>query len=447
MRGILLLLLITLAFPTLASVEDSTATKKLVTFFKQGHFYGQIRDFTMSTINQGQLRDYYANAIGASIHYETKPWKGFKVGINGLFIYRGFSNDLLAKDSLVGKYSSYEQQLFDLEYPGNYTDLDRLEELYIDYTYHHWNATFGKMEVETPIVNMHDGRMKPKVFMGTKAEYSTKRFDAFGGWFWKASPRSITHWYSMSETIGLFSNGVLPDGTHAEYHNHISTKGLAIAGAEIHLPKHFEFNLWNYYLENVSNTFFVNPFYDDSTFYAGMMYLNQFADRHGGHELLERTYFDPSMRTHALSGRLGYTMKAHTLQFSASHVFEGGKFIFPREIGVDPFYTFISRSQIEGFGHATAMTLSYIYERKNWSLGLHWNHMKSIQDYAHNKYNIPAYNQYNVDLKYAFKKKLEGLEFRLLYVYRQALDTTISYAQTFNKVNFHQFNLVVNFNF
>ncbi len=431
----------------MAHGEDSTRTSKVVDFFKQGHFSGQIRSFTMSTINDGELSDYVASAIGASVHYETKEWKRLKIGLNGLFVYKAFSNDLLELDTLVGKSSKYELQLFDIEHPGNYTDLDRLEELYIDYNHNHWNATIGKMEIETPIINKHDGRMKPKVFLGAKLQYSSDHLNLFGGWFSKASPRSITHWYGIGDVIGLYNNGCLPDGSPAEYHHYISSKGLGILGTELKVKSRVHLKLWNYYLDNISNTVLVNPYYEDSSFYVGMMYVNQTGINNGGSDILERTYFNPTLKTHILSGRFGYTYTHHTIQLSASHVFEGGSFVFPREIGMDPLYTFISRSQMEGFGNSSAFTLGYEYQKKNWNLGAYWNATKVDKDLSYNKYDIPSYHQFNLDFKYAFPNTLQGLEMRFLYVYRKAMTDDISYSQAFNKVDFNQFNLIFNFNF
>ncbi len=426
---------------------DTKTNHKIVDYLKEGHLSGQIRNFTMTTINSGSLNDYIANAIGASIHYETADWKGFKVGLNGLFVYKTFSNDLLEIDTLVGKSASYELQLFDLEHPGNYTDLDRLEELYIDYNHQHWNATIGKMEIETPIVNKHDGRMKPKVFLGIKSEYDSDKFGLFLGWFWKASPRSITHWYNIGDAIGLYNNGCLPDGSPAEYHEHISSKGLGILGIRHAITSKVNVEYWNYHLDNISNTILINPAYDDSTWYFGMMYLNQMAIRHGGNENVEHTFYNPSLKTNGVSAQIGYTINKHEFEISGTHIFKGGTFIFPRELGMDPFYTFISRSQMEGSGNSTALTLRYKYSNKKLQIGTYWNRMLLSNNLTHNKYDIPSYDQFNFDLSYKFSKELEGLEMRFLYVIRNSIWKNTTNQQTFNKVDFNQFNLVFNFNF
>lgn len=447
MRIVLLILFFIPFNEAISQHSDTTKIHKIVDFFKEGHLSGQIRNFTMSTINSGSLNDYIANAIGASIHYETAEWKGIKFGLNGLFVYKTFSNNLLEIDTLVGKPASYELQLFDIEHLGNYNDLDRLEELYIHYSYKNWNTTLGKMEIETPIVNKHDGRMKPKVFLGLKSEYRSDKFGIFGGWFWKASPRSTTHWYNIGDAIGLYNNGCLPDGSNAEYHEHISSKGLGIFGLKHNLNSRIEVEYWNYHLENISNTLLINPSYDDSTWYFGLMYLNQVPMKSGGSENIEHTFHNPSLSTNALSARIGYSIKKHGIQINGTHVFKKGAFIFPRELGMDPFYTFISRSQIEGAGNSTAFTLGYKFSNKNLQIGIYWNRMLMSSDLRYNKYDIPSYDQFNFDFNYKFSKKLIGLEMKFLYVWRNSIWKNITPTQVFNKVNFHQFNLIFNYNF
>ncbi len=117
------------------SAQDHTPSeeKNALHYFSNGILTGQMRDFSMVTINKNELSDFYANAIGTSIHYETLPFKGFSVALNGIFVYRTVSNDLLATDSISKQFSRYELQLFDVEHKGEYTDLDRLEELYLKY--------------------------------------------------------------------------------------------------------------------------------------------------------------------------------------------------------------------------------------------------------------------------------------------------------------------------
>ena len=167
----LFVVLLCLVWANLHAQDHSAEEENVLHYFSSGILTGQIRDFSMSTMNHDELSDFYANAIGASIHYETLPFEGFSVALNGIFVYRTFSNDLLAADSISNRISKYELQLFDLEHKGNYTDLDRLEELYLKYENEKIRVMYGKMELISPLINLHDGRMKPKVFSGFQTNY------------------------------------------------------------------------------------------------------------------------------------------------------------------------------------------------------------------------------------------------------------------------------------
>lgn len=339
--------------------QNDPGKNNLLHYFKHGHMSGQVRSFTMASTNADNLNDYNASSIGASIHFETLPIKGFSAGFNGLFVYRVFSNSLNANDPRVNQGSAYEIQLFDVEHRGNYTDLDRLEELYIKYQSNKLKIMFGKMEMHSPMVNPHDGRMKPKVFSGGKIQYTFKELSLHGAYFTKASPRSTTHWYSINDAIGIYNNGYLPDGTHAHYHGSLQSSGLGIVGVESNKKRKLQIKVWEYYLDNISNTSLVQlEHHSDSSFFGGLMYLNQRAINNGGSIDQEFAFYNSSCQTDAFSARIGMHFKPFTVQINATRILDSGKFLFPREFGVDPFYTFISRSQIEGYGDATSTGIS-----------------------------------------------------------------------------------------
>ena len=448
MRNLVYLLFFLVSANSWAIEHDSTGVKnKLLRFFTEGEVHGNIRNFTMSTFNYGALNDYYANAMGASIHYETATFKGFKFGLNGLFIYRMFSNDLNGLDPVVGRASSYERQLFDLEHPENYDDLDRLEELYIEYNRKGTHLTVGKIEVESPMVQIHDGRMKPKVFSGILGIQKLKHFALHAGWFVGSSPRSTTHWYRIDEAIGIYNNGCLEDGSEATYHNHLSSSGLGIFGAEWS-KKNLKFQIWDYVLDNISNTTLAKfDFEKDASWQCGIIYLNQFVLNNGGSHLNQHTFHRKDERTHGVSALLGYDFGVFKLSTASTMIFNTGRYVFPREFGVDPFYTFISRSQLEGLGDAAAFDVKFKKEFKHFDFSCDWNRVMTSTNLLLNKYNIPSYDQYNVEVNYHFSGFWKGLSARFLYVFRKGIESNLTASQRFNKADFHQFNLIFNFHF
>lgn len=199
MKGLSVLMALFVAFRFFANEPDTLKQHNILEAFHHGHLKGQIRDYTMLTLNNGGGDDFFTQAIGASLHYETARFYGFSMGLKGMFIHRVFSNDITD--------ARFERQLYDLENPTNYNELDRLEELYLNYHYRTWNMRFGKMELKSPIVNKHDGRMKPKMFSGISTSFNVKGRHKFHiSHISKVTPRSTVEWFNLQDAIGIYNN-------------------------------------------------------------------------------------------------------------------------------------------------------------------------------------------------------------------------------------------------
>jgi hypothetical protein len=428
--------------------KDSINISPFVNYLKSGVFYGEVRNFTMSTINESELTDYFANAVGLSFRYSTASFYGFSARVGGLSVFRLYSNDLLKIDPIAQRSASYELQLFDLEKKGNYENLVKLQELYLAYRIQGLELRVGRMPIESPIVQIHDGRMNPKLFSGLQATYKRKETLLTAGWLNKASTRSAMLWHSIDNTIGIYNNGYQTNSDKALYYQYISSKGLGILGLETRQLKNFTFKIWEYFLENISTTLFTNIEYQrDSSFYGGLIYVYQSPLNNGGAKELAHTFHDPTEKTHAASMRIGYHFKQFDMHGNVTHILNTGRYLFPRELGVDPFYTFISRSQIEGFGNASSIGLSLLRKKRKLAMSIDWNRVIAANNPAFNKYAIPSYDQFNVDCTYTFLKNLSGLHLRFLYVYRRAINNNLPLSATFNRANFHQFNLIANLTF
>ena len=64
--------------------EDS---RSLLHASKNGQVHGHFRYYFMATNNKPGLTDYYANALGGGIKFETAPFRGFQLGISGFFVF------------------------------------------------------------------------------------------------------------------------------------------------------------------------------------------------------------------------------------------------------------------------------------------------------------------------------------------------------------------------
>lgn len=137
---------------------DSTS---ILNAFKNGNFSGHFRYFFMGTNNESGLSDYYANALGGGVKFETTKFHNFQFGVSGYYIYDIGSSDFSKKDPLTNLSNRYEVALFDFQNASSKGNLSRLEELYLKYNYKNSTITLGKQLLNTSFINLQDGRMRP----------------------------------------------------------------------------------------------------------------------------------------------------------------------------------------------------------------------------------------------------------------------------------------------
>jgi hypothetical protein len=129
---------------------DSTS---ILNAFKNGNFSGHFRYFFMNTNNEKGLSDYYANALGGGVKFETAKFHNFQFGVSGYYIFNIGSSDFTKKDSITNAPNRYEVALFDIQNPSNKDNLSRLEELYLKYNYKNSTITLGKQLLNTILMN------------------------------------------------------------------------------------------------------------------------------------------------------------------------------------------------------------------------------------------------------------------------------------------------------
>ena len=182
----------------------------------------------------------------------------------------------------------------------------------------------------------------------------------------------------------------------------------------------------------------------------GLQYALQFPDTFQKDLVYNQRYVQPEENGQALSGQLRWEPGAFDIKAAYTRAFSSGRFLFPRELGRDQFYTSISRSRLDGLGDAGV--LSFMIDLKNpvqgLITGLAFTEVSGPErnDTRFNKYNLDSYWQLNTHLEYQFQGFLEGMRLNFLYVYKQNRNNSAPEA-IFNRSNYHQFNLVMNFDF
>ncbi len=438
--------------------QKQSDTSSLVSAFKNGNMSGHFRSFFMNTNNEAPLSEYYALAFGGGLKYQTKNFKGFQLGIGGFFIWNIASSDLAKPDNITNQMNRYEVGQFDQTNPSNKRDMQRLEDFFIRYNYRNSYLKFGKQVIKTPFINPQDGRMRPTGEQGFWTEINEiKKTKIELGWLTHISPRGTVKWYRGPSSIGIYPAGVNISGTKSDYHNNLRSKGIAIVGVTYSANKNLKIRAWDHFVENIFNTILlqadVNFFLDkDKKITTAVQYIHQSAVHNGGNDDPSKTYFDPSQQANTYGANIAYHQKNSTIRINYTRLAKTGRFLFPREWGREPLFTFMARERNEGLGDVHAFTLNaekrFTKPHLSFDLGAGYYHLPDTKNYRLNKYGMPSYYQFNFDIKYAFEGSMEGLNFELLYLYKLRQGNTYEELKyVLNKVNMHQLNFILNYVF
>ncbi|MBX7180521.1 MAG: OprD family outer membrane porin [Bacteroidia bacterium] len=433
-------------------------SSKLWNAFKGGKVSGLIRYYFSATDNHSPYTDYFANALGGAIKYETGNFHGFRAGIE---VYSNFnlgSSDLSKPDSISRQLDRYELGLFDVENPANKRDITRLTELYLSYTISKTTLKLGRQALQTPFLNVQDGRMQPSVAQGIVFEtQNLGKMKIEGGWIIGISPRSSSRWFSTAGSVGVYSMGVTTSGKKANYYGAISSKGVFFLGTQCSPIPWFKWTVHDLFFENVMNTVLVQidlnwAIKPNWKIIGGAQSIRQDAVGNGGNPNPENTYINPKASAITLGGRLGFEWKGLEFTTNYNRIFNNGRFLMPREWGREPFYTFIPRERNEGAGnvHAWVAKLQYGWEKTGIKIGLAGGYYQfpDAKDFRLNKYGMPSYAQLNLDIKYRFTKWLKGLDAQLLVAGK--INRANMYGEAkyeINKVNLVLYNFILNYLF
>jgi len=164
-------------------IADTAKGHSLRDILEDGELHISLRNYTMNTITRTDFSNAWANAFAGRMDFHSGSFYGFSFGIGGSFILNVASSDLTEKDNLAGKTPRFEKQLFDVQDPLS-KDIGGVEELYLQYDISKTRLTLGRFHVKTPLVNLHDGRMRPNAISGAFLEVNELKKIKFGldGW-------------------------------------------------------------------------------------------------------------------------------------------------------------------------------------------------------------------------------------------------------------------------
>lgn len=441
-----------------ARKTETADTTSLLYAFKKGQTHGHFRYFFMATDNKTGLSDYHAHAVGGGIKFETAKFKGFRFGVSGFFVFNLGSSSMAVPDPKTNQYNRYEIALFDIQHPENKNNIDRLEELYLKYGWKESSVTFGRQLLNTPFINLQDGRMRPTEVSGLYGEINDiKNIKIEGGFINRLSPRSTTEWYNVDESIGLYPQGVNPDGKKSGYAGNLQSKGIGLLGVTGKYGMNFSVRLYNTFVENIFNALLLQADYsfpqkNNSKWTAALQYIREDAVNNGGNADPSKTYFTKGAKAQVFGAKLGWEHTRWQNSLNYTRITAHGRYLVPREWGRDPFFTFLPRERNDGLGdvHAVLLKTAYAFPklRIKTQAGLGYYHLPDVTNYALNKYGLPSYIQFNMDIRYEFARLLKGLEAQWLFVYKgKEGDSHENDKYVINKVDVCQWNVVVNYRF
>ena len=443
------LLVLVICMPMFLTAQDSVTSKN------KGKLSGEWRTYYMATLNKGDLKDYNALATGGKLKYQYQLLKNLELGAA---LYNATNlgiQDLKIADATTEKISRYEEGLFDRQNLSN-DAMFLLGELYVDYQLKAHQFTLGRMKINTPLINPQDGRMIPTLVQGLWYKHKTATKNSFQlGILNQIAPRSTGEFFGIGESIGTYPEGRAIDGQPAQYKGNTQSDYIILANADIRLHQNLSISIWNQFVQNVYNSFYLKPRLkiSDALQLEGE-WLHQSKVSAGGNEIDSLRYFNQNT-SDVLGLKWEYRFSNSTASLSYNRILANGQFISPREWGREDLFSFQKRERSEGTADSHAVVFNYstslILVRDQadiktiFSIGKHWK--PEVTDAVLNKYAVPDYIHINVDLFFNFKK-LKNLKPELLFTSKLSQgDFPNNPNFYYNKTDLLHLSLILNYNF
>ncbi len=444
-----------------------------------GKVQGQIRAFTMIEDNQDPLHDYEGTALGGKIIYKSPIWEKLQ-GTIGVYTTH-FLKDNISSQNVEplasNKNSRYVVGLVD---STNFdaSSVTNIGEAYLHFRLGENTVTLGRMKLDTPFVNPQDGRMIPTFEQGIWITSSlSSAWSAQAGYinaFWN---RNTPQWKSVEDSLGYgyeMGMSALDATVASNYTNNTSSNGLYIVNLRYDPTKKVRIELWDYYLQNIFNLGYAEALYShaigESELSYGLQYIHQHQTGDGGNgedniagatnALKAKSYMQEGEKSTIYGAKtaLKYQNSKFTLAYNKTT--DEGRFLFPREWGKEPLYTFQKRERSDGSGNCHAWLASVEHDFAQQGLnGLemqagYGEYSKTdAKEWIYNKYGFPSYAQWNIDVFYRFNGPLKGLRAEYLMARKVARGETYQisgpteYNYIFRKNGMTLHNFVLNYDF
>jgi hypothetical protein len=446
----------------------------------KGKIQGQLRSFFMTEQNQGDLKDYEALAVGGKIQYQTPRWKQLDLTL-AIYTTRFIKDTISSGNTEPLAANKNSRYVVGLVNSTDYDDADvtNIGEAYLRYISENNSLLLGRMKLDTPFVNPQDGRMIPTFAQGVWGNRLLgQEWSIQGGYinaFWN---RNTAQWKSVEDSLGYgyeMGNSALNGATVAgNYYLNTSSNGLFIGNLRYQPDNDFRLDFWDYYLENIFNLWYGEILYSHSLGSVkvsyGFQYIRQQQSGDGGNKednlpfssnlLKAKSYMQEGEKSTTYGVKTSFQYETSKWSLAYNETSDDGRFLFPREWGKEPFYTFQKRERSDGSGncHAWLATLEHDFTQPalkgmNLMVGYGEYDKTDPKEWIYNKYGLPSYAQWNIDLFYRFSGTLKGLRAEYLLSRKVARGKTYQangpteYNFIFRKNGLTQQNFILNYDF
>jgi hypothetical protein len=433
--------------------KDSNTVLQAIT---KGKFYGQARLVSIFTDNQSGLSDYNATALGLGFGYRSDVYKGFQMEIGGFVTQNISSSDFTIADPVTKAIDRYEVGLYDLADVSRKNLLLRLQTLFLKYQFKKSSVLVGNYIPKNLFLNAQDGRMSPTIVQGIAFDLRpNKKIQVKLDWILGVSPRSTTHWYSVENSVGYYPLGVNVNGTKSQYFGNITSAGIGILDIYYTPNPAVQVLVGNILAENMFNTAYLKTEFthkiDNShRLMIGALLVRQNALENGGNADPLKTYFPTQNQSLIINSRIGYSANSWETSLNFGRTTAEGRYLMPREWGVEQFYTFLPRERIEGVGdvwaYSTKLSKTWFKKKLKSELGYGYYRFPDVKNVALNKYGIPSFTQFTANVTFQFSGKMKGLNAQILFVRKDNRGEIYDNDRyVINKVNMSQLNFVLNY--
>lgn len=438
-----------------------------------GNVKTQLRLYSMIEDNHEPLRDYEGVAFGGKILYQTPQFWNVKgtIGLYGSrFVYDNVGTDRL-EPLAANKGSRYVAGLVDS------TDVDNqsvagVGEAYLRYSNGDVYIDIGRVKLDTPFINPQDGRMIPTFEEGIWSKMKLdSQWSVQGGFIERFWNRNTPKWKSVEESLGYgYEMGKSVDGVNGDYYQNTSSKGVFVGNIGWN-NQQVKVDLWDYYVDNIFNLAYIELLasheIEGIKMNYGLQGIVQQEVGEGGNSEDEKalatnadrakSYMAQGEKSKTYGAKVSLQKGLSTLTFAYNQTTDDGRFLFPREWGKEPLYTFQKRERSDGSGDCSAwlVTLEHDFGLNGWDgftmLAGYGEYDKSDPKNAkYNKYGIPSYAQWNIDLFYRFGGAFKGLRAEYLLARKVARGETYqeaNYNYIFRKNGMNIHNFILNYDF